>query len=75
MSVRRRRPDAAAMTSGDLLLQMINGLSLGAMYALLALGFTSGATHEIGAADQPACGTGFYWKTRNFPSYQQQLLI
>jgi hypothetical protein len=49
------------MIFGDLLLQqMINGLSLGAMYALLALGFTPGATHEIGAADQPACGTGFY---------------
>ncbi len=33
--------DAAAMTTFDLLLQQtINGLSLGAMYALLALGFT-----------------------------------
>jgi len=30
------------MTFGDLLLQIINGLSLGAMYALLALGFTQG---------------------------------
>jgi hypothetical protein len=49
MSVRRRRPDAAAMTFGDLLQQMINGLSLGAMYALLAPDFTPGATHEIGA--------------------------
>src|SRR5690242_15950582 len=39
MSAQRRRPDD--MTTGALYLQqLINGLSLGAMYALLALGFT-----------------------------------
>ncbi len=37
----RRRADTATMTFSDLLLQQtINGLSLGGMYALLALGFT-----------------------------------
>ena len=42
ISAWRLRPDAYhAMTTFDLLLQQtINGLSLGAMYALLALGFT-----------------------------------
>src|SRR3954452_10109125 len=38
---RRPRNDTARMTTVDLLLQQtINGLSLGSMYALLALGFT-----------------------------------
>jgi branched-chain amino acid transport system permease protein len=37
----RRRREASGVTTFDLLLQQtINGLSLGAMYALLALGFT-----------------------------------
>jgi len=40
-SVWRRRREASGVTTFDLLLQQtINGLSLGAMYALLALGFT-----------------------------------
>jgi branched-chain amino acid transport system permease protein len=40
-SVWRRRREARGVTTFDLLLQQtINGLSLGAMYALLALGFT-----------------------------------
>jgi branched-chain amino acid transport system permease protein len=41
MSAPRRNPDPQPVTTTDILLQqLINGLSLGAVYALLALGFT-----------------------------------